>query len=91
MKKNILFFLLLFSFFMYAQEVEKIAVLEDVKYERYPGGGMGHFPLGIYFNEVNNLLVVQDPGSETIVTINLRQKQFQKKKKRLLVSMLHYL
>ena len=66
---------------MYAQEVEKIAVLEDVKYERYPGGGMGHFPLGIYFNEVNNLLVVQDPGSETIVTINLETKAISKEKK----------
>ncbi|MBR4248403.1 MAG: YARHG domain-containing protein [Treponema sp.] len=81
MKKNILFFMLLFSFFMYAQEVEKIAVLEDVKYERYPGGGMGHFPLGIYFNEVNNLLVVQDPGSENIVTINLETKVISKEKK----------
>ena len=65
----------------FGQEVEKIAVLEDVKYERYPGGGMGYFPLGIYFDEMDNLLVVQDPLSENIVTINLETKAISKEEK----------
>ena len=68
-------------FCCFAQEIEKIAVLEDVKYERYPGGGMGHFPLGIYFDEVNNLLTVQDPLPGTIVTINLESKAISKEEK----------
>ncbi|SEQ12325.1 YARHG domain-containing protein [Treponema bryantii] len=42
---------------------------------------MGHFPLGIYFNEVNNLLVVQDPLPGTIVTINLETKAISKEEK----------
>ena len=83
MKRTILFTAIIFtmSLLCFAQEVEKIAVLEDVKYERYPGGGMGHFPLGIYVNEVNNLLVVQDPLPGTIVTINLETKAISKEEK----------
>ena len=77
--KIVLFALLAASVF--TQEIEKIAVLEDVKYERYPGGGMGEFPMGIYFDEVNNLLVVQDPGQDEIVTINLMNKTISKERK----------
>lgn len=82
MKKAVIFLITgLMVLGCFGQEVEKIAVLEDVKYERYPGGGMGHFPLGINFNEVNNLLVVQNPWSETIVTINLETKVISKEEK----------
>ena len=60
---------------VFAQEVEKIAVLENVKFERYPGGGMGHFPTGIYIDEVNNLMVTQDPWQDENVTIDLTNKK----------------
>ena len=60
---------------VFAQEVEKIAVLENVKFERYPGGGMGHFPTGIYIDEVNYLMVTQDPWQDENVTIDLTNKK----------------
>ena len=82
MKKAVVFFITgLMILGCFGQEVEKIAVLEDVKYERYPGGGMGHFPLGIYFDEIDNMLVVQDPLPGTIVTINLGTKAISKEEK----------
>ena len=82
MKKAVIFLITgLMVLGCFGQEVEKIAVLEDVKYERYPGGGMGYFPLGIYFDEMDNLLVVQDPLSENIVTINLETKAISKEEK----------
>ena len=77
--KIVLFALLATSVF--AQEVEKICVLDEIKYEKYPIGGMGHFPTGIYIDEVNNLLIVEDPLPETIVTINLETKTISKEEK----------
>ena len=77
MKKSILkiVFFALLAASVFAQEVEKICVLDEIKYEKYPIGGMGHFPIGIYIDEVNYLMVTQDPWQDENVTIDLTNKK----------------
>lgn len=76
----IMFLIILTSSFMYAQEVEKFCVLDEIKCIDYEIGGIGNFPTGIYIDEVNYLMVTQDPWLDENVTINLINKKITKEK-----------
>ena len=78
MKKAILVVLVaMITFGVFSQEVEKICILEDVKYIGYKAG-LGQYPQGIYYDEVNDILVIQDPRPEKIVEIDLNTKEIKK-------------
>ena len=79
MKKIILVLLsLIYVCNVYSQEVEKIAVLDEVKYKGYPIG-LGCYPGGIYYNEIEDILVTQDTYPGSIVEIDLKTGEIKKK------------
>ncbi len=79
MKKKILVLLsLIYVFNVYSQEVEKLCELEEVKYESYPAG-LGGYPQGIYYDEIEDILVTQNTFPETIVEIDLKTGEIKKK------------
>ena len=81
MKKKILVLLsLIYVFNVYSQEVEKIAVLDEVKNIDY-AAGLGGYPIGIYYNEIEDILVTQNTYPETIVKINLQTKEIREEKR----------
>lgn len=83
MKKAILVvFVAMITFGVFAQEVEKICILEDVKYIGYPAG-LGCYPGGIYYNEVEDILVTQNTHPETIVEINLKTKEISEERRKI--------
>ncbi|MBO5825896.1 MAG: hypothetical protein J6R03_04655, partial [Treponema sp.] len=79
MKKKILVLLsLIYVFNVYSQEVEKIAVLDEVKNIDYPAG-LGGYPQGIYYDEIEDILVTQDTYPGSIVEIDLKTGEIKKK------------
>ena len=82
MKKTVLTIVLfaLLATSVFAQEVEKICVLNEINYIEYHSN-LGNFPQGMYLDEVNSLMVTQDPGQNEIVTINLTNKKITKEAK----------
>ena len=83
MKKAILVVLVaMITFGVFAQEVEKICILEDVKYIGYPAG-LGCYPGGIYYNEIEDILVTQNTHPETIVEINLKTKEISEERRKI--------
>ena len=83
MKKAILVVLVaMITFGVFSQEVEKICILEDVKYIGYKAG-LGQYPQGIYYDEVNDILITQDPRPEIIVKIDLRTKEIKEEKRQI--------
>jgi hypothetical protein len=82
MKKKILVLLsLIYVCNVYSQEVEKIAVLDEVKNIDY-AAGLGGYPIGIYYNEIEDILVTQNTFPETIVKINLQTKEIREEKRK---------
>jgi len=83
MKRFILAISLIYSVLcLYSQEVEKTVILEDVKYRGYKAG-LGQYPQGIYYDEVNDILITQDPRPEIIVKIDLRTKEIKEEKRQI--------
>ena len=82
MKKKILVLLsLIYVCNVYSQEVEKLCELEEVKYKGYPVG-LGCYPGGIYYNEIEDILVTQNTFPETIVKINLQTKEIREERRK---------
>ena len=82
MKKKILVLLsLIYVCNVYSQEVEKIAVLDEVKNIDY-AAGLGGYPIGIYYNEIEDILVTQNTFPETIVKINLQTKEIREERRK---------
>ncbi len=67
MKKTLLLTAIIFSMslFCFAQEVEKIAVSEDVKYKNYKAA-FGSFPEGLYVDEIEESFVVNSPEMNSL-------------------------
>ena len=83
MKKKLLTIItLLLTVTVYSQEVEKLCVLEEVKYIGYPAG-LGCFPGGIYYNEIEDILVTQNTYPETIVEIDLKTKKTREERRQI--------
>ena len=83
MKKKILVLLsLIYVFNVYSQEVEKLCELEEVKYESYPAG-LGGYPQGIYYDEIENVIVTQNTHPEAIVEIDLKTKELREERRKI--------
>jgi len=83
MKKKILVLLsLIYVCNVYSQEVEKLCELEEVKYESYPAG-LGGYPQGIYYDEIENVIVTQNTHPEAIVEIDLKTKEIREERRKI--------
>ncbi len=83
MKKTLLMILtVLLTVTLYSQEVENICILDNLKYRGYKAG-LGQYPQGIYYDEVNDILITQDPRPEIIVKIDLRTKEIKEEKRQI--------
>ena len=81
MKKAILVVLVaMITFGVFAQEVEKICVLEEVKLKEYKAG-QGDFPQGIYYDEVKGVIITQDPKVGVIVEVDLCTKEIREERR----------
>ena len=81
MKKTILVILsLMFVLFVHSQEVEKICELQEIKLKEYKAG-QGDFPQGIYYDEVKDVIITQDPKIGVIVDVDLRTKEIKEEKR----------
>ena len=72
MKNKILFTALVFSMSVlcFAQEVEKIAVLEDINYIEYKAA-QGGFPTGLYMDEVTMTMAMFDPHDSEFYYVDI--------------------
>ena len=79
--KLYLFFSFILVCNLYAQDVEKIRTINEIKYQCYPGGGASVSPEGLYFNEVENIAVCFNPRMNEFYSIDLNEtsKNFIKK------------
>ena len=83
MKKTLLAIItLLLTLTLYSQEIENICILDNLKYRGYKAG-LGQYPQGIYYDEVNDILITQDPRPEIIVKIDLRTKEIKEEKRQI--------
>ena len=83
MKKTLLAIItFLLTVNLFSQEVEKICELEEVKYIGYPAG-LGCFPGGIYYNEIEDILVTQNTHPETIVEIDLITREISEERRQI--------
>ena len=81
MKKKILVLLsLIYVCNVYSQEVEKLCELKEVKYIGYPAG-LGGYPQGIYYEEVEDVLVTQDTYPGAIIEIDLTTKEIREERR----------
>ena len=81
MKKKILILLsLIYVCNVYSQEVEKLCELKEVKYIGYPAG-LGGYPQGIYYEEVEDVLVTQDTYPGAIIEIDLTTKEIREERR----------
>ena len=79
-KVSLVFLSLIVVFNIYAQEVEKLCELKEVKYIGYPAG-LGGFPQGIYYEEVEDVLVTQDTYPGAIIEIDLTTKEIREERR----------
>ena len=83
MKKTLLTIItFLLTLTLYPQEIENICILDNLKYRGYKAG-LGQYPQGIYYDEVNDILITQDPRPETIVEIDLKTKEIREEKRQI--------
>ena len=83
MKRRVLIILgLLFLCNLFSQEVEKLCVLEDVKLKEYKAG-LGNYPQGIYYDEIEDIIITQDPKFDVIVEIDLKTKEISEKRRQI--------
>ena len=83
MKKMLLTIItLLLTLTLYSQEVEKLCVLEDVKLKEYKAG-LGNYPQGIYYDEIEDIIITQDPKFDVIVEIDLKTKEISEERRQI--------
>ncbi len=79
-KLFIIFFILNINF-LYSQTIEKLAVMNEMRLAPVKIAGIGSFPEGLYFDEIESLLITQDPTEDYIVTINIENNNITREKK----------
>ncbi len=67
--------------FLYSQTIEKLAVMNEMRLAPVKIAGIGSFPEGLYFDEIESLLITQDPTEDYIVTINIENNNITREKK----------
>ena len=81
MKKTLLAIItFLLTATIFSQEVEKLCVLEDVKLKEYKAG-QGDFPQGIYYDEIEDIIITQDPKVGVIVEVDLCSKEIREERR----------
>ena len=81
MKKTLLMIItFLLTVNLFSQEVEKLCVLENVKLKEYKAG-QGDFPQGIYYDEIEDIIITQDPKVGVIVEVDLCSKEIREERR----------
>ena len=71
-RKLLLIILILVMTKTYSQNVEKIGINNDIKYIEYHSA-QGHFPTGLYVNEIKNIMTFYNPKNEIFYYYDLKE------------------